>query len=145
MARIDVSTTINRPGEDVFALLSDYSNGSKWVSGGFKANKTSDGPIGVGTTWHVVSKFLGRPMTSDFEYTEFEPNRKIVFTSTKPFPMTSTVMFEPVAGGTRVHQVGEAEFGGFLKLAGPLVATMARRQLQSDLDNLRALMDAHSL
>jgi uncharacterized protein YndB with AHSA1/START domain len=146
MARFEVSTTIRRPIEDVFAVLSDFSNGSKWSSGQAEpAVRTSDGPIGVGSTWHDVSKIIGRRFEADIEFTEFEPNRKIVFTSTKPFPFTSTVTFEPTAGGTRVVQTIQAEPGGFFKLAEPLVVTMSKRQLQNDLDNLRDLMDANAL
>jgi uncharacterized protein YndB with AHSA1/START domain len=146
MARFEVSTTIKRPVEDVFAVLSDFSNGSKWSSGQAEpAVKTSDGPIGVGTTWHDVGKIIGRRFESDIEFTEFEPDRKIVFTITKPFPMTATVTLEPVADGTRVSQTIQAEPGGFFKLAEPLVVTMSKRQLQNDLDTLRDLMDANAL
>lgn len=146
MARFEVSTTINRPVEDVFAVLSDFSNGPKWASGAHEpAQKTTDGPIGVGTTWHGVGRSVGRTFETDVTFTEFEPNRKLVWTLTKPFPMTSTVTFESVAGGTRVNQVMEAQPGGFFKLAEPLVVTMAKRQFQGDLDNLRDLMDANAL
>jgi uncharacterized protein YndB with AHSA1/START domain len=146
MARFDVSTTIKRPVEEVFAVLADFSNGSKWVSGAVEpAKKTSAGPIGVGTTWHAVGRFLGRKLESDFEYTEFEANRKIAFTGKKPFPLTSTFTLEPLAGGTRVGQTVEGEPGGFFKLAEPLVVTMAKRQFQNDLNNLRDLMEARAL
>ena len=146
MARFEIGTTIKRPVEDVFAVLSDFSNGSKWAAGMPEpAKKTSDGPIGVGTTWHGVGKAVGRKIESDIEYTEFEPNRKIVFTTMKPFPVTNTVTFESVGGGTRVSQTVEARPGGFFRLAEPLAVTMTRRQLQNDLDNLRDLMDAHAL
>jgi uncharacterized protein YndB with AHSA1/START domain len=146
VARFDVSTTIKRPVEDIFAVLSDFSNGSKWSSGQAEpAVKTSDGPIGAGSTWHTVGKIIGRRFESDVTFTEFEPDRKIVFTITKPFAMTSTVTFEPVTAGTRVNQTIEAAPGGFFKLAEPLVVTMSRRQLQNDLDNLRDLMDANAL
>jgi uncharacterized protein YndB with AHSA1/START domain len=146
MAKFDVGTTIKRPVEEVFAVLADFSNGSKWASGATEPpKKTSDGPIGVGTTWHSVGKAAGRKVESVFEYIEFEPNRKIVSTTTKPFPITVTITTESVAGGTRVSQTVEAQPGGFFKLAEPLVVTMTRRQFQSDLDNLRDLMDAHAL
>lgn len=146
MARFDVGNTIKRPVEDVFAVLSDFSSGSKWSSGVSEPpKKTSDGPIGVGTTWHSIGKAAGRKIESDFEYIEFEPNRKIVSTTTKPFPITSTITTESVAGGTRVSQTIEAQPGGFFKLAEPLVVTITKRQFQSDLDNLRDLMEANAL
>jgi uncharacterized protein YndB with AHSA1/START domain len=146
MATFDVGTTIKRPIEDVFAILSDFANGPKWSSGAAEPpTKTTDGPIGVGTTWHGVGKVAGRRFDSDFEFTEFEPNRKVAMTLTKPFPMTSTVTFETTAGGTRVSQTVVGEPGGFFKLAEPLVVTMAKRQFQNDLDNLRDLMEANAL
>lgn len=146
MARFDVNTSIKRPVEDVFAVLSDFSNGSKWASGAVEpAKKTSDGPIGVGTTWQGVGKVAGRRFDTDVTLTEFEPNRKVTIKLTKPFPTTSTVTLESVAGGTRVSQTVESEPGGFFKMAEPLLVTMARRQFQNDLDNLRDLMEAHAL
>ena len=146
MARFDVSTTIKRPIEEVFAVLSDASNRLKWASGEVEApKKTSDGPIGVGTTWHGVGRLFGRQFDTDLEYTEFEANRKIALTAKSPFPTMITITLEPVAGGTRVNQTVEAEPGGFFKLAEPLLVTMAKRQFQSDLDNLKDLMEANAL
>ena len=146
MARFDISATIKRPIEEVFAVLADFSSTSKWASGATEPpKKTSDGPIGVGTTWHSVGKAAGRKIEADFKFIEFEPNRKIVSTTTKPFPITVTITTESVAGGTRVSQTVEAQPGGFFKLAEPLVVTMTKRQFKSDLENLRDLMDANAL
>ena len=146
MARFEVSNTIKRPVEDVFAVVSDFSNGSQWSSGASEPpKKTSDGPIGVGTTWHSIGKAAGRKIESDYEYTEFEPNRKIVSTTTKPFPITSTITTESVAGGTHISQTIEAQPGGFFRLAEPLVVAITTRQFQSDLDSLRDLMEANAL
>ena len=41
-------------------------------------------------------------------------------------------------------QTIEAEPGGFFKLAEPLL-TIAKRQFQNDLDNLKDLTEAHAL
>ena len=145
MVRAEVSTTIKRPVEEVFAVMSDASRNSQWLSGVSETTKTSDGPIGVGTTWHGAGKFLGRRMESDTVYTEFEPNRKYTFEATTPFPMTVAFTFESVADGTRVDQVIDAEPGGFFKLAGPLLVSAAKRQIKNDLDNLRDLMEGNAL
>jgi hypothetical protein len=93
-----------------------------------------------GRTWVV-----GRRLVNDITCTEFEANRKVTVKFTKPFPTTSTITFESVAGATRVNQTIESEPGGFFKLAEPLVVTMAKRQFQNDLDNLRDLMEARAL
>jgi len=146
MAKFDCSVTIKRPVEDVFAVLRDLSNGSKWASVSSEpAAMTSDGPIGVGSTWHGVGKVAGRKIETDFRYTEFEVDRRIAYTITKPFPMTATVVLEQVADGTHVSQTIVGEPGGFFKLAEPLVVRMSQRQFQNDFDNLRDLMEAHAL
>ena len=49
MVRAEVSTTVKRPIEQVFAVMSDASKNPKWASGISETTKTSDGPIGVGT------------------------------------------------------------------------------------------------
>jgi uncharacterized protein YndB with AHSA1/START domain len=145
MVRAEVSTTIKRPVEEVFAVMSDASRNAEWISGAGETTKTSDGPIGVGTTWHGVGKFLGRRIETDIVYTEFEPNRRTTFEITRPFPATMVFTFEAVADGTRVDQVVDSEPGGFFKLAGPLLVPAANRQFKNDLDNLRDLMEGGAL
>lgn len=50
MATFDVSTTIKRPVEDVFAVIGNVENSPKWSSAALEAKQTSPGPMGVGTT-----------------------------------------------------------------------------------------------
>jgi len=146
MARAEVSTTINRPVEDVFAVIIHVENSPKWTSSSLEARQTSPGPVGVGTTARTVSKFLGRRIETETEVTEFEPNQKYGLQSKSgPFPLKALVTVEQVEGGTRVNSIIEAEPGGFFKLAEPLVVQVAKRQFQSDLDNLKDLMEAGAL
>ena len=49
MVRVEVSTTVKRPVEEVFAAMSDASKTAQWLSGTVETTKTSDGPVGVGT------------------------------------------------------------------------------------------------
>ncbi len=121
------------------------ANLPKRVSSLGSLTQTSDGPVAVGTTWHSTQKLFGRRMEGDTEGTEFETNHRYAFSGTVPFPVTVAFTLEPVAGGTRVDQVIEAEPGGFFKLALPVLLTMGKRQLQTDLDNFRDLMDANEL
>ncbi len=146
MARAEVSTTIKRPVEDVFAVLSNPENSPKWSSASLEAKITSSGTFGVGSTARTVSKFLGRRLESEMELTEFEPNRKFAAQSKSgPFPFQISTTLERIEGGTQVNTTIEAEPGGFFKLAEPLIVRMAKRQFQSDLDNLKDLMEANAL
>ncbi|MGH2356881.1 MAG: SRPBCC family protein [Candidatus Limnocylindria bacterium] len=146
MARAEISTTINRPVEEVFAVLSNLENNPKWSSAALEAKTISAGPIGVGTRARFVGKFLGRRIESESEITEFEPNRKLAFQNMSgPFPFRGSLTVEAIEGETRVNADFEAEPGGFFKLAEPLFMSMGRRQFENDLANLKKLMEAHAL
>ncbi len=146
MAKFDVSTTIKRPVEDVFAVIGNVENSPKWSSAALEAKQTSPGPMGVGTTGRFVGKLFGRRIESESEVTEFEPNRRYTWQSKSgPFPIKGSATFEQIEGGTRVNTTVEVEPGGFFKLAEPLVVSMAKRQFQSDLDNLKDLMEANAM
>ena len=45
MARFDVGMTINRPIEDVFTVLADFSNGSKWAPGAVEPARKNLDPL----------------------------------------------------------------------------------------------------
>ncbi len=146
MTKFENSIVINRPVEEVFALLSNAENEPKWRSGALETKKTSQGPIGVGTMWRSVGQFLGRRIESELEVTEYELNRKYTGKSKSgPIPLELWTTFERVEGGTRVNLKAEAEIGGFFKLAEPLVVSMGKRQFEGDLANLKDLMEAHAL
>ena len=146
MLKVESTTVINRPVEEVFALLSNLENYPKWSSAFLEVQKTSEGPIGVGTTWRAVQKAFGQRLESEVEVTEYEPNRKYAqVTKSGPIPVEVLVTFEPIEGGTRVSSALEAEVGGFFKLAEPLVKSMAKRSIETDNANLKDLMEAHAL
>ena len=145
MFKIETSTVINRPVEEVFAVVTNVENNPKWGSGLIEAIKTSDGPIGVGTTWRLVRKFLGQRIEGESEVTEYELNRNYVQKARSPFPVEIRQTYEAVEGGTRVNIALEAEPGGFFKLAEPLLKVTAKRDLDAEFANLKDLMEAHAL
>ena len=99
MLKIESTTVINRPVEEVFAVLSNLENNPKWASVFLEVKKTSEGPIGVGTTWRVVQKAFGRQIESEVEVAEYEPNRKCAQKSKSgPFPVEVLQTYEPVEG-----------------------------------------------
>jgi uncharacterized membrane protein len=144
MLKIESTTVINRSVEEVFAVLSNVENNPKWSSAFLEVNKTSEGPIGIGTIWRGVGKFLGKQLEVEIEQTEYEPNRKSAQKSKLPFPSNQQMTFERVNGGTRVNLKFEAEPGGFFKLAEPLLASTVKRNIEGELANLKDLMEAHA-
>jgi uncharacterized protein YndB with AHSA1/START domain len=146
MAQFEISTVINRPVEEVFAVLSNYENNPKWFPSAIEVKQTSEGPIGVGTTYRTVLTFLGRRIEGETEFTEYEPTRRFAAKSTSgPFPVENRTTFERVEAGTRVTFTTVAEPGGFFKLAEPLLVSMVKRQFEAAFVNLKDQMEAHAL
>ncbi len=146
MANFTSSTTIKRPVEDVFAVMSNPANDHRWSSAVIEAELTSPGPVGVGTTARYVGKTLGRRFESEWEITEFEPNRRLVARSRgTPVPLHATLTFEPARGGTLVTVAYEAELHGLYKLGWPLLARFGAWQWRRALRTLKDLMEANEL
>lgn len=142
MVSMKVSIVINRPLSDVFASLADLEKNVIWRSGTVEAKKTSPGPIGVGTTYRMVNSAFGRRMEGEAEVTEFEPNRRCVTKNRSGVEIETERIFEPIEGGTRVTFFVKADLTGFFQLAEPLVAGMGRRRLESDVADLKDLIES---
>ena len=144
MIKIENSIVINRPVDEIFEFMANSENNPQWQSGTQEVRKTSEGPIGVGTTFTSVSQLLGKRLESVVEYTAYEPNKRVAGKVTSgPVPFQFETTFEPAAeGGTKVTGGGEGDVGGFFKLAEPLVARMLKRQFDANNANLKDLLEA---
>ena len=74
MLEFENNIRIDRPIAEVFAFLSDLENIPKWNYYVLKVTRLSNGPIGIGTTYHQVRK----TDEQDLCITEFEQNHKMV-------------------------------------------------------------------
>ena len=92
-----------------------------------------------------VRKLLGRRLESTAEVTAYEPNAKIAFKSTSgPVQYEAWYIFEPVDAGTKLTIVGEAETGGFFKLAEGLVVRQFEKEMQTALAALKDILEAQA-
>ena len=143
MVKIEYGVEINRPIEEVFAFLADHENDTRWRSGLIEWKRISEGPTGVGSTSSEVLQFMGRRMETSFEVTEYEENVRIGFKTTSgPVPMEGLYSLERAEGGTKLAFTVQGEAGGFFKLAEPILATMVKRQIETDFNNLKDLLEA---
>jgi uncharacterized membrane protein len=72
---IEVTRVIERPLEEVFRFAGDSENNPKWLGVFEKVQKTSEGPLGVGTTFKDVARMMGRRFETQSELTDYVPNR----------------------------------------------------------------------
>jgi uncharacterized membrane protein len=138
--------TINRPVAEVFACVSDLQNGPKWQKGLVEALPITTGPLGVGTQFTGVRKFMGRRVESVIQFTTYEPNRTIVFKSISgSMPMVTSFYFESTNEGTRLTTVIELQPSGFMSLAEPLIASGLRREMDDNFGSLKEMLEGQAV
>lgn len=141
MIRIQASVTVNRPIEEVFRFMTDNRNALQWQSGLLEARVTND-VVGVGKTWVDTVQVLGQRIEIASELIDYEPLRRVGFRSTSgPIPLEGRYAFEPDGQGTKVTFTLRGEAGGFFKLAEPIVARSTQRQWETNLANLKDLLE----
>jgi len=132
---------IDRPPEQVFPYLIDASHHGDWmdVAG---THAVDGGPTGIGSK--VAGRMVRGPMRMDIEYevSELDPNRRVVYRSTKgPMLWASTFAVEPEGTGSRVASSGTVQFQGFLRLLQPLLSGEVQGGEEKELRRLKALLE----
>ena len=142
MITFETTIFINSPQQEVFDFVSNPANNTKWRSTFESSEWTSEGPIGVGSTIRVVSRFLGRKIDSTFELIVWDsPNQFSFNTADGPMPFEATNRFESKENGTQVTISGKGEPGGFFKLAEGLAGKQGKKQLETDLSALKLILE----
>jgi uncharacterized protein YndB with AHSA1/START domain len=142
--KLKVHTSIRRPVAEVFAFVTDVANFPRWSGDLVKESRqTSPGPIGQGATFAQTNQFLGRPFATQFEVIEYEPDRKFCVQNTvRGFVFVGCYLFEEEAGGTRLTNAAELDVSGFFSLMGAMLIQQIRRQTETNLANLKALLES---
>ena len=142
MFSVEKSIHINKPAADVFSFISDFSNDAKWQSGLVSSEKTSDGPMGVGTTGTYVQKFLGRELKNDMLVTAYEPPKSFgEKTTSGPVQFELMCTLAEMGGGTHMTVHMEGEPGGFFKVAEGMVKNELNKTLDGDLAKLKQMLE----
>ena len=133
---------INRPTQEVFDYITQPSNAPKWQGTAQSAEWTSNGSVGVGSTWRAENKFMGRKIEATLEITSWDPPTGHSFKAAGgPVPFENKWTFEDKDDGTQVTMSGQAELGGFFKLAEGMVGKQMDKQMETDLATLKQVLE----
>lgn len=144
MARHTVE--IRRPIEDVFAVLTDVTLTGRWYPAKVEEWWTTPPPHGVGSVRRARVTVMGRGMENDAVVTEHEPPRRAGMkglSSSAPFDVT--LVFEPIADGTRVAVTSTFHLRGLMRLVGPIFIGRYERGWDRGLANLKQMMEVGDL
>jgi uncharacterized protein YndB with AHSA1/START domain len=135
-----LEVTLEQPPERTFDFFVDFRNEPAWNPDCLTVEKTSDGPIGVGTTFTGKMKRIG-PSESEIVALD-RPGHCSVVDRSRGAEGTFDFRFKPHDGGTRVEVTMRMQPRGPMRLLEPLMARMVKRMLADLPEKMRRGIDA---
>jgi Polyketide cyclase / dehydrase and lipid transport len=140
MVQVAGEVVIEAPLADVFDFVADERN--VYDPRIRRAEKVSEGPIGVGTRFRTESTSAGRSVGMIVEITTYERPRQLASTTRlSSMDIHSSLVFEPVGEATRMRWSSELAPRGAFKLMTPILAAVGRRQAETIWRNLKRVLE----
>lgn len=110
--------------EETFAYMAEFSHTSEWDPNCERAERTSPGELGAGSTFHLAfSGVAGRALELDYEMREYEPPSRVVLEGgNDSLHSVDTIEVEPHGDGATVTYTAQLELKGIKQLATPILA-----------------------
>ncbi len=142
MATSESQLQISAPPEEVFAYLSDLEKHPEW-SHCMEIKKTSEGPVGVGTTYQSKGKNFGITANETVEVTEHRPSERFAWQTTGAMGMKFGWSFDlsPQEGGTLVTELFEPPTGFIGSLINTLTGSSTRKAMEEGLANIKEKLE----
>ena len=141
MPSITRTLTTTASPEAAYAYLADFTHAEEWDPGTQSCRRTS-GDGGVGTTYHNVSRFLGREVEVTYTTAELAPPTRVHLRgSNEQFEGHDIFEITAAGRGSQVRYTAQMSFSGIAKLAAPAVAAYLPFLARKTVDRLRAALD----
>lgn len=140
----ELSIIINRPVEEVFDVATCLESCVNWQGSVINAQKLTQGPTAVGSSFHHQYKFMGIRGETHPKVILYEPPHRFGFENDgDSLHFKAFFTFEPVEGGTRftINIESEDSPGVVKNMAVSLVRGAVKRQFESDLHALKDMME----
>ena len=138
MIEFETSIRIERSVSEVFSFVADLENLPKWNYFVTQVRKTSEGPVGVGTTYHQIRK----TDRQDLRIVEFDQDRAISIETIPPSKpdLEREMVFRAENGSTRIIDRWKLDTGrpGFLQ---KLARGRVRSAVEENLGKLKELLE----
>lgn len=146
MASAEYSIKIHRSPQEVFEYVVNMHNLPTWSSIVIDVKDVSQPSVGREGRYTAVAKFLGKKLDSPFRLTveEGPPLTLAAKSMGGPAPSDWRYTFKPSDGGTEFHVRVDSQPNGFFSLAEPLLMRSLRRQMITDGETLKEVLEAQA-
>lgn len=132
---------VAKPVGEAFAYVADFETAAEWDPGIVESRRTSEGPVGVGTTYDVVAEFRGSRQPFRYRVTEYVEGRRLVLDGEGDKARSvDTIEFEATARGTRITYEADFRMKGVYRLVEPFLGGTFRKLAATALAGLRATL-----
>ncbi len=142
--RFESRVTVNRPIEEVWALLTDPFTIPRFGRSVLGLRKTSPGPTGVGAVWQGRMVVLGSERHVTGVVTEWDPPHAATWSGTAPgmgsFSLRQTL--EVAAGGTKIVRAIDGEPEGIFRMIWPILWLSLKRLTRRDPEIIKRFLEA---
>lgn len=142
MASTEISITVERPVEEVFAYVVAIENLHEWTPVILDSWPLSGNPPEVGSTYMVKAQIMGKTMEIPSEVTGYEPNRLYAYRSYGSLAYEDTITFQQAEAGTLVTEhIDMKSEGRFSRLLDPLKLIISKRSHQKNQQLLKTILE----
>jgi len=143
MSRFQSSLTVNCPPQKAYDYLADITHHADWSSHGLAVEKTSEGPVAVGSTFATTGYQMGTH-TGVVTITELVPGQKIVYESNDDTGrIRHFIELTPQNGGTNITKGFETvKTGLLLTVFRPMMYIVAPRGMKADLQKIKTHLES---
>jgi hypothetical protein len=135
---------IKRPVEPVYGFFLDLERNIVRTDPTVESVvKTTEGPLGAGTTFRLRQPVMGKMREQTMQVTAVDPNRRIDMDAAfGPVRPSFSLIFERIASGTRVTYRGDSRPIGPFKLVSFLMDRIGQGNWDRRLKLIKAVLEA---
>ncbi|MDE0138652.1 MAG: SRPBCC family protein [bacterium] len=141
--RVTRKVFINRDPDIVFDYLASPTNEPLWRTSILRAVPDESGVSAIGATGRSLIRFMGRDVDVRWEVVEFEPQARLCreYTSGVRGGRDRYMLQRFGMGATVVELEVEVDAAGLMGLLTPSRRTSMERELRTDLQRLKAILE----
>jgi carbon monoxide dehydrogenase subunit G len=142
MNGFEFSQYIAKPPREVFGVLSDPTEATKFLDNITESRKLTEGPVAVGTTFRETRVVNGKEASADLVVSAYEPDTHVgISTEAEGIRVSYRYDLSSEGPGTRLRWVCELEAGGLRKMMLPMVAAIMKKEDGDHLQRLKAYLE----
>lgn len=142
MNGFEFSEHIARSPQEVFEVISNPTEATKFLDNIKESKKLTEGPIAVGTTFRETRVMSGKEASADLLVDVFEPNTHVgISTESEGIKVAYHYRLSPEDDGTRLKWVCELEASGLRRMMLPMVAAIMKKEDGVHLQRLKTYLE----